>query len=123
MKELTKGTLVMTEHGLAWYDGKSTMSTDRYYVEWLDQTTDALDGTPTIATRAQVEVKIKEMGLELYPSERGQFYAKRNSQYIVRSDYSDYFPESKGLIKDFDTAPAQQAEAILVARLLNATKD
>jgi hypothetical protein len=122
MKELTKGTLVMTDMGLAWYD---RIENGEHLVNPITWENDHLSPhfNASVATRAQVEAKVKEMGWELYPSERGQFYAKRDSQYIVRSDYSDYFPESKGLIKDFDTASAQLAEAILVARMLNATKD
>jgi hypothetical protein len=93
-------------------------------VKWLDKTTDALDGTPTIATRVQVESKITEMGWvweDAYAS-----WDKPSNLYKVLEN----IPNNWGLIvpstiidTDFDNAPAQLAEAILVARMLNATKN
>ena len=117
---LTKGQLVMTEHGLAWYNGKAYMQGNRYFVVWLDGTTDALDGTPTPATRAQVEAKVKEMGFK--QTLANMWISKSNRLNVGLMD-GDYCPFGTIDPDNFDTAPAQLAEAILVARMLNATKD
>jgi hypothetical protein len=125
MKELTKGTLVMTDMGLAWYikPARAGVKLYNHEIELL-QSGYSYCQTISIATRAQVEEKIKEMGWvweDAYAS-----WDKPSNLYKVLEN----IPNNWGLIvpstiidTDFDTAPAQLAEAILVAKLLNATKD
>jgi hypothetical protein len=123
MKELTKGALVMTYMGLAWYD---RIENGEHLVNPITWENDHLSPhfNASVATRAQVEAKVKEMGWvweDAYAS-----WDKPSNLYEVLEN----IPNNWGLIvpstiidTDFDTAPTQQAEAILVAKLLNATKD
>ena len=61
MKELTKGTLVMTDMGLAWYYG---IKNGEHLVNPITWESDHLSPqfNASVATRAQVEAKVKEMG-------------------------------------------------------------
>jgi hypothetical protein len=116
---LTKGQLVMTEHGLAWYVifNKGFMATPIHK-------NDAFTcGMCYPATRAQVEAKVKDMGWEIivkdnWVNRKNQYFIQptADSGYRIKLDGSHYQ-------NSFDTAPEQLAEAILVARMLNATKD
>jgi len=121
MKELTKGTLVMTYMGLAWYD---RIENGEHLVNPIAWESDHLSPhfNASVATRAQVEEKIKEMG---WRKEIGHHYQKFENVYELRKPMQTWMlrnPDYLG-ISDFDTAPAQLAEAIQVAKLLNATKD
>jgi hypothetical protein len=118
MKEITKGTLVMTYMGLAWYD---RIENGEHLVNPITWENDHLSPhfNSSVATRAQVEEKIKEMGWYI------------NQYEFTKQGYKVWF-DGFGNVKittsilsegSFDTASAMQAEAILVARLLNATKD
>jgi hypothetical protein len=120
MKELTKGTLVMTEMGLAWYD---RIENGEHLVNPITWENDHLSPhfNASVATRAQVEEKIKEMG---WSSEYLSNTWEKNL-YSVCEDptFGVLIFQPDLTIEHFDNAPAQQAEAILVARMLNATKD
>jgi hypothetical protein len=128
MKELTKGTLVMTDMGLAWYD---RIENGEHLVNPITWENDHLSPhfNASLATRAQVEEKIKEMGWYInslgnwVKDERiseNPFWAKQLEttpvSYTVKLDGALHSA-------DWDKSPAQLAEAILVARMLNATKD
>lgn len=126
---LTKGDLVMTEHELAWYlkycpRNRQYLTKESNHVQLVNNGHYVfVDVKPIPATRAQVEAKITEMGWvweDAYVS-----WGKPSNLYKVLEN----IPNNWGLIvpstivdTDFDTAPEQLAEAILVTRLLNATK-
>ena len=75
------------------------------------------------ATRAQVEAKVKEMGFSTLKS--GGYWKVNGFYQIVKGNHGSYgvLQDETMWIEQFDTAPEQLAEAILVARMLNATKD
>jgi hypothetical protein len=129
MSTITKGTLVMTEHGLAWYEeiielGEAKEHGLNHVIKLIGGIITGKFGVINAipATRAQAEKKIKEMGWEFIPNWK---FAKENNQYYLFAVDSTYYVFQEGGLspKDFDTASAQLAEAILVAKLLNATKD
>lgn len=77
----------------------------------------------TKATREQVEAYLKEKGWE--KTSHGGRISRVNQYFIQPTDDSGF---TVGLLgshyeNDFDTAPELLQEAILMARLLNATKD
>lgn len=141
--KLNKGDLVMTEHGLAWYDveiHENGLLPDERGKGWKCIAKPILgkdflfSKQATKAARQQVEAYLKEKG----------WYWKESIQYdevMERVDCSHYLKEGgnhwlwtddKGVWfvtthaitpPHFDAAPAQQAEAILLAKMLNATKD
>jgi hypothetical protein len=118
MKELTKGALVMTYMGLAWYD---RIENGEHLVNPITWENDHLSPhfNASVATRAQVEAKVKEMG---WRGIEPMGYSK--GDWLVEYIATTYCTNIPILCEDdFDTAPAQLAEAILVAQLLNATKD
>lgn len=125
MKELTKGDLVMTEHGLAWYQQKwQDNETEPYQVHTIDGKKDNDVSTFSVATRPQVEQYLKENGWE--PNGNGTIV--KTEQHYGIQDWGDegwviVMAKKPLRSKGFDTAPTQLAEAILMARLLNATKD
>jgi hypothetical protein len=120
MKELTKGDIVNFEGQLSvvedYSKGKTILlifiiSSKTSLVVRVDEVAKA--------TRVQVESKITEMGWrEIEP----MGYSK--GDWLVEYIATTYCTNIPILCEDdFDTAPTQQAEAILVAQLLNATKD
>ena len=134
MKELTKGDLVMTEHGLGFYVNdlpnfprlRELGFIAGVNIAGQDQLEEngAVCKEIALASRAQVEVRIKEMGW--FPTYRNYGFSHNKNIYFLMSFNNTAFIvklEDSILSQDFDTAPAQLAEAILVAKLLNATKD
>ena len=128
MKELTKGDLVMTDMGLAWYDRIENGEHLVNPITWENNhLSPHFNASPP--TRAQVEEKIKEMGwkhqmagiVEL--AVWGTYNKKGNLFTVEERDKKWHLCCHHLNSKDFDTAPTQLAEAILVARMLNATKD
>ena len=123
--ELKKGDLVMTEHGLAWYDSEAPLhkKTYRYVLVGLLGNVTTVD-TVSPATREHVEAYLNEKGF--VPKGKGSYkYCSENNNYFIHS-YNDTQWDvdlEKALNSgDFDTAQEQLAESILVARLLNAVK-
>lgn len=126
--ELKKGDLVMTEHGLAWYKEQSecadTGENMSHYVVSLVNggTAYVLQAFP--ATRAEVEAYLKEKGWKYCSTKYGEWYRKyyvwdiRENKRIKKWGFQVPFIN----YDEFDTAQEQLAEAILMARLLNATK-
>lgn len=128
---LTKGQLVMTEHRLAWYlkycpPNRQYLTKESNHVYLVNNGHYVfVDTKPIPATRAQVEAKVKEMGWEYVSTKYGEWYRKDYVWDIRQNELTKKWGVDVPFINDdtFDTAPAQLAEAILVAKLLNATKD
>ena len=132
MSTITKGTLVMTEYGIRLYlymDADTDFMVgrkDKFCEQLIGKGGNFCHTAIPLSSehRTQIEAKIKEMGWvweDAYAS-----WDKPSNLYKVLEN----IPNNWGLIvpstiidTDFDNAPAQQAEAILVARMLNATKD
>ena len=113
----------MTYMGLAWYD---RIENGEHLVNPIAWESDHLSPqfNASVATRAQVEEKIKEMGW--MPTYRNYgFSHNKNIYFLMSFNNTDFIVKLEDSIssQDFDTAPAQLAEAIQVARLLNATKE
>ena len=130
--ELKKGDLVMTEHGFAWYESPK----DEFSPDWSVALVYGLNAPKvkantgdvrqaTKVTREQVEAYLKEKGwvcsdLDWFSKEGQQWYiwySNRLKCYTLKLETDQLIPEQ------FDTAPEQLSEAILMAKLLNATKD
>jgi hypothetical protein len=116
MSKLKKGDLVMTEDGLAWYVRFYTLlgyrviliSGNYYFVEIC-----------LPATRTQVEAKTKDMGWYI-----NQWEFTKQGYKVWRNGYAEVQITTPLIgVENFETAPARLNEAILVARLLNATKE
>lgn len=123
---LNKGDLVMTEHGLAWYvssidDVRINRVLKRDWGHVIDDP--AMGGhryskQATKATRQQVEEWANENGWE--ENNYKEWWNDNNPYYI---QYGGAVVLDDALYPEhFDTAPQMQAEAILLARMLNATK-
>lgn len=120
MNTLTKGQLVMTEHGLAWYE--SLYDSREHCAIPI-----GLHNNPHLYLRAspatQEHVQAYAMANKWH-SEGTGFYSNVHNRFYLRLDANIWTVQlSMGLLSEhFDTAPAQLQEAILCARLLNATK-
>lgn len=132
MSTLKKGDLVMTEHGrvlqidIEPWEGESHI----YCIDLSDISQVAVKpNTVFKPTRKQVEAYLKEKGWEFEFIGFGEVSLKtwnnKTNQYSVmgsnNGDWSIFLGEMTS--KHFTPAPAMQAEAILMAKLLNATKD
>lgn len=134
LKKIQDGDLVFSVNELGWVDYIMGMP-ERYehlQVTTLSGKTHSYSGgdRPPKATREQVEAYLKEKGWELwydgytkkgvspYHIQSMHQWAEGGTEQIYRWGVAGTVRE-----KDFDTAPAQHAEAILMAKLLNATKD
>lgn len=120
MSTLKKGDLVMTDMGLAWYD---RIENGEHLVNPVAWEKDHLSPhfSATKATRAEVEAYLKGKGWEC---EQGN-YVQLGNMYIIPPPLNGYYGfalEFTAYEPYFDTAPAMQAEAIFMAKLLNATK-
>lgn len=122
--KLNKGDLVMTEHGLAWYKERSLFSGRDYYVYHITEG-GITCSNPTKATRPQVEQYLKENGWAYDSTKYGEWYRKHYVWDIRENKSIQKWGVQVPFVNEdyFDTAPAMLAEAILMARLLNATKD
>lgn len=120
MNELKKGDLVMTQYGLGYLDDYWQQN-NQWEIILLNGKI-AFVQHPTKATRTQVEAYLKEKG---WNCNRLGNWVNGNYHYWVKDDSDEYcVKEDGGLYEDdFDTAPTQLAEAILMVKLLNATKD
>lgn len=120
MSTLNKGDLVMTEHGLGWF--RKFFADGGWGVELLDGTRKLILSEPPKATRAEVEAYLKEKVWEKIVN--GTWVSRVNQYFIQPTVDSGYRVKLDGshYEKSFDTAPAMQAEAITMAKLLNATK-
>ena len=124
---IKKGDLVMTEPGLAWYE--DAITNHIIIANQYNHGVIALNGVWTVsinaspATRPQVEAYLKEKGWRKV--KRNDNYIKDGQLYWLKfQDFTHpYSVLDTGITnEDFDTAPAQLTEAILMAKLLNATK-
>jgi hypothetical protein len=129
MKELTKGTLVMTEVGIRVYFEEIDINSEafqngfKHLVTPLNETPNDVNvyavAEAITLTRAQVEEKIKEMGWYI-----NQYGFTKQGYKVCLDGFGDVKIITPIFSEDnFDTATAQLGEAILVAKLLNATKD
>jgi hypothetical protein len=128
MSTITKGTLVMTEQDLAFYIERSECAdtgenmSQHVVKNLLGEVCYVLQAS--LATRAQVETKVKKMGW--MPTYRNYgFSHNKNIYFLMSFNNTDFIVKLEDSIssQDFDTASSQLAEAILVARMLNATKE
>ena len=119
--ELKKGDLVMTEHGLAWYQQQwQDNESEPYQVYTIDGKKDNDVQKVTKATRANVESYLKEKGWDWVAKDIIRKYGDIYCSIIEQG--GKYFVSSVFGEEQFDTAQEQLAEAILMARLLNAVK-
>lgn len=129
MSDLKKSDLVMTEHGLGWYDdnlsGFPVLLNNGFTgsVSLLDSINDS-SAVKEIAkaTKEQVTEYIRGLGFVYYTN--SYVYEKEGNQFeVAEFDTGEYRVSGNLDPKDFLTAPAMQSEAIQVAQLLNAVKD
>ena len=132
MSELKKGDLVMTEIGIVQYyetveEGSEAYANGFTHIvvrlgrELTDINSWAVRELKEL-NRAEVEAYLKEKGWAL---EDGN-YVQLGNMYIIPPPLNGYYGfalEFTAYEPYFENAPAMQAEAITMARLLNATKD
>lgn len=121
----TKGQLVMHPvYKLLWVKGvKGDVLTCNPVSSKVTKTLRSIFTKEVIkATRSDVEAYLKEKGWWLVTAVS---CSNDKSNWIVFSVFGEWNLMLDTTINpaDFDTAPTQLAEAILMARLLNATKD
>jgi hypothetical protein len=127
MKELTNGILVFANDRILKYD--LTASDGTHWGVCQVQGGSFPFKEFITPTRAQVEEKIKDMGYgkwyDGYTKKGTPYTIKEGYQWINEGTAQETIWVVSGEVKpkNFGTAPAQLAEAILVAQLLNATKD
>jgi len=121
-KDLKKDDLVITEYGLAWYEEYTKSSEHHRYLLVHNNEPVWYNFYCQKATRSDVEKYIKSLGWVYYTN--SYVYEKEGNQFeVAEFDTGEYRISGNLSSENFDTAPAQLAEAILVAGILNATKE